>query len=149
MIILNKNLNFYTSRTFEDLISSTMNFLILKVFVGKLTKNGKKLAALKFVYAILLNLRTNFYNKNKDIYIDKDTLLVSVYDGALSFFSCIKLILPIIRLVRKKVAGSIYDLPTPLFKPKQAITKAFKSIIVHSYKRSDKSFSLKIFTFFS
>ena len=62
MIIINNDLKFYTHANFLNLSQKKINFLIFKTFCGKLTKNGKKLAASNIVYNIFLNLRQIHFN---------------------------------------------------------------------------------------
>lgn len=129
-----KNLNFYTRANF-NITQRQMNFYIFKIFVGKLTKKGKKLSAFNFVYQIFLKLRNLSFNK----YFEFNFL-----DGAALFFKAIKLLIPVIKIIKKKVSGNILNLPTPLFKPKNAITIAIKNLLINSLKRKEKNLINKI-----
>lgn len=125
-----------------------LNFLIFKIFVGKLTKNGKKLRSLNFVYSLFLKLREHFLIKLSDneygeYYFKKYDL--KAIDGTYLFFLAIKKILPIFKVIIKKVSGATYHLPYPLTNPKIAITVALKEIIKNSYKRKESNLVLKLY----
>jgi ribosomal protein S7 len=128
-----KKLNFYTRANF-DVTKKSINFYIFKIFVGKITKKGKKLAAFNFAYKILLKLRQLAFTKFNLIQLD----------GAALFFKAIKLLVPVVKIIRKKVSGNIFNLPTPLFKPKNGITIAIKNLLTNSYKRKEKGVINKI-----
>jgi len=133
------NFGHFTSFLYPKLNQKFLNFLVFKVFVGKITKNGKKLKSLNFAYSVLLNLRNNFLLKNKS-----NPELLRKIDGALIFFLAIKTILPVFRIVVKRVGGSIYHLPTPLIKPKNAITRGLKNLIFNSVHRPGFSLISKL-----
>lgn len=139
---------FKRRRVFGKQIANTffLNFLIFKIFVGKLTKNGKKLRSLNFVYSIFLKLREQYLIKYSEEYgeIDEKKDLKSI-DGAFLFFYAIKQILSIFKVIVKKVSGATYYLPYPLVNPKIAISVALKEIIKNSYKRRESNLVLKLY----
>ena len=62
----------------------------------------------------------------------------------MSFFNCVKILLPIVKIIKKKKSGTIYELPRPLLNFTNSLAIAIKNLIFSSLKRKDKTLVKKL-----
>jgi ribosomal protein S7 len=117
---------FFNKGIYPSIDRTFLNFLTFKIFLGKLIKKGKR----KKAFNILA----------KVFYILKRKLPRVKY----VFFYIVYTLMPILKLINKRVGGVIYRLPIAVTSPKMAISMAIKSLILHAAKRKEKKFYLKL-----
>lgn len=88
-----------------------------------------------------LQLNLKKYIKLYRISLEKS---LGVLDGAVNFFNCIKILLPIIKIIKKKKSGAIHELPRPLLNFRNSLGIAIKNLVTSSLKRKEKTLVKKL-----
>ncbi len=124
--LLKNKFIYFNKRVYPNLDRQFLNFLTFKIFLGKLIKQGKKKKAFNIVSKVFYILKKKF-PRIKFI-----------------FFYIIYTLMPILKLINKRVGGVIYKLPKAITNPKIAISVAIKNLLTNSAKRKEKNFYLKL-----
>lgn len=117
---------YFNKGVYPNLNRQFLNFLTFKIFLGKLIKEGKKKKAYNIIAKVFYYLKKKF---PKIKYI---------------FFYIVYTLMPILKLINKRVGGVIYKLPKAITNPRIAISVAVKTLLTNSEKRKEKTFPLKV-----
>lgn len=117
---------YFNKRLYPEIDRQFLNFLTFKIFLGKLIKAGKRKKAFTIIGKVFFMLKKRFPRIK---YI---------------FFYIVYMLMPILKLVNKRVGGVIYKLPKAITNPKIAISIAIKTLLTYSAKRKEKNFYVKL-----